>query len=120
MAQRKYDDRFGGLWEFPGGARESGESRQECLRREMKEELGIEVEVGQELALFDDEIPTLRIRVHLFQCEIVKGTPTPIECQAVRWAAREGLSRLPLAQVDRKIFEWLRQKNLLDKGFGFR
>lgn len=108
VAQRRFDDRFGGLWEFPGGTREEGESREACLRREMKEELGIEVEVGRELSAFEDEIPALKICVHLFQCEVRQGSPKPLECQAIRWVALEGLSLLPLAQVDRKILRWLK------------
>ncbi len=110
VAQRRFDDRFGGLWEFPGGTREPGESLETCVRREIQEELGIEVEVGKELSTFEDEIPTLKICVHLFNCNIVKGTPQPIECQALRWVALEGLSLLPLAQVDQKILNWLRLK----------
>ena len=76
----------------------------------MKEELGIEVEVGMELATFEDEIPSLKIDVHLFQCNVVAGNPQPLESQAVRWVALEGLSYLPLAQVDRKIFHWLKRR----------
>ena len=110
VAQRRLNDRFGGLWEFPGGSREAGESLEACVKREMQEELGVGVEVKKELATFEDEIPTLKICVHLFDCNIVKGTPQPIECQALRWVALEGLPLLPLAQVDRKIFNWLRLK----------
>jgi A/G-specific adenine glycosylase len=108
IAQRKPEDKFGGLWEFPGGAREAGESYETCLKREMKEELGIEVEVGKELSTFEDEIPTLKICVHLFQCRIQEGRPSPLDCQDVQWADLSGLSKVPLAPVDQTIFEWLR------------
>ena len=108
MAQRKNDDRFGGLWEFPGGTREAGESREECIRREMREELSIEVAVGGELAAFEDEIPTLKIEVHLFSCRIRQGEPQPVECQAFRWVPVRRLAELPLAPADQKIARWLR------------
>ena len=109
VTRRKPDDRFGGLWEFPGGAREARESRKACVRREMKEELGIEVEVGKELSTFEDEIPTLKICVHLFSCRIRSGQPRPLDCQAWRWTNLTGLSRVSLAPVDRMIFHWLKK-----------
>ena len=109
VAQRTENDRFGGLWEFPGGTLETGESLEACTKREMKEELGIEVKVGEKVAIFEDEVPDLKINVHLFRCHILNGSPLPLDCQAVRWVTLEELSLLPLAQVDQKILKWLQR-----------
>jgi mutator protein MutT len=107
IARRKPDDTFGGLWEFPGGSIEPGEDREECLKREIKEELGVDIEVGRLIYTFADEIPSLKINVFLFECKIKKGIPRPIDCQEVRWADLVRLKRLKLAQADKKVLNWI-------------
>ena len=110
VAKRKHDDSFGGLWEFPGGCIEHGEAPKEALRREIKEELGIDVEVGRLVFECEDEIPTLKILIYLYECRIISGEPRPVDCAEVRWVELEGLRRIDLAPADRKILEWIEKR----------
>ena len=68
ITQRRKDDHLGGLWEFPGGKREPSESYEDCLRRELREELGIEVEVGEVLASLTHAYPDKTVHLEFFRC----------------------------------------------------
>ena len=110
VARRKPDDSFGGLWEFPGGGLEPGERKKQCLEREIKEELGLDVRARRLIRVFQDEIPGLKINVFLFECRIKKGIPRPLDCLDVRWVDLECLKKLKLAQADKKVLSWLLEK----------
>ena len=110
VAQRKWGDMFGGLWEFPGGKVEPGEAKESAMKRELEEELGIEVEVGKLILVAEDETPEFRIIFHLFECIIAKGEPRPIDCQNVKWVTLGELPGLKLAPVDMKISDWLSER----------
>jgi len=103
VAQRHADDMLGGLWEFPGGKREHGETLPECLAREMREELGVEIEVGQLLVVVRQAYTHFRITLHGFLCRLVAGEPRCLDCAAFRWVRPAELDALPMSVVDRKI-----------------
>jgi A/G-specific adenine glycosylase len=103
VAQRKPGDLLGGLWEFPGGSVEEGESLQQCLRREMVEELGIEVEVGPLLAVLPHAYTHFRVTLHVFLCRLVAGRPQALDCAGWRWATLAELAGLPMSTLDRRI-----------------
>ena len=103
VACRAADDFLGGLWEFPGGGQEEGESLQECLARELREELGIEVEIGPELLVMEHAYTHFRITLHVFECRLRGGTPRCLECADVRWVAPAELDALPMSVTDRRI-----------------
>jgi len=109
VCQRLEGDRFGSKWEFPGGKVEKGESQQEALRREMKEELGIEVFTGKLVSTFEDEIPSMKIIIYLYNCSVVKGRIQCIECRDFRWLGLEEIGELDLAPADRKILNFLKK-----------
>jgi A/G-specific adenine glycosylase len=103
VAQRNTDDMLGGLWEFPGGKREDGETLPECLAREMREELGVEVEVGEQLVVVRHAYTHFRITLHAFHCWLVDGEPRCLDCAAFRWVTLAELDGLPMSVADRRV-----------------
>lgn len=105
VCQRPHHKRHGGLWEFPGGKCEAGESDAEAVRRELHEELGVEViSVGSELLTVSDEGSSFLI---VFLTAEISGEPSCREHIALRWGTPRELSGLPLAPSDRRFVEFL-------------
>ncbi len=103
VAQRRLDAMLGGLWEFPGGKREHGESLPEALKRELMEEMGVTIEVGEPLTVVQHAYTHFRITLHAFLCTLASGDPACLECAAFQWASIEQIHALPMAVTDRKI-----------------
>ncbi len=85
VCQRKDDDTFGGYWEFPGGKQEAGETLEQCLARELMEELNIRARPIIALTPVVHDYPQVMLRLHPFLCEHESGEPELLECQATRW-----------------------------------
>jgi len=100
IAQRKEDAARGLLWEFPGGKLREGEEPREALRRELREELGIEVEVGTIFEVVFHVYPEHPILLLAYRCRIEKGRPQPLGCREVRLVPSKELVKLPMAQAD--------------------
>lgn len=103
IAQRPPEGLLGGLWEYPGGKRDVGESLEGCLRREILEELGAEIEVGTELGVFRHAFTHFKITLHAFYCRFTDGEPRPIQAADVRWVGVNELDRFPMGKIDRLI-----------------
>ncbi|MBN1812873.1 MAG: A/G-specific adenine glycosylase [Anaerolineae bacterium] len=110
VAQRNASDFLGGLWEFPGGKCEDGETLPECLAREMREELGVEVDVGERLTVVKHAYTHFRITLHVFRCRVMSGEPCCLDCAAFRWAPLAELDALPMSVTDRKIAQILQEQ----------
>jgi 8-oxo-dGTP diphosphatase len=107
--RRSAERHLGGLWEFPGGKVDAGESYEAALVRELMEELAISVEVsGQvgEPVVWSDEKVTIRLTA--FFCEISEGQPVAIDHSEIRWCRQEEMERLDWAEADLPILETLR------------
>lgn len=99
-AQRGHGSALGGLWEFPGGKIESGESPREALEREIVEELHCQVEVGAEITTTAHEYDFGIVRLTTFYCELVMGEPRLTEHADVLWLEPEKLEILTWAPAD--------------------
>jgi A/G-specific adenine glycosylase len=110
IAQRPVGGMLGGLWEFPGGKRERGETLEECLRREIQEELGIEIEVGELVTQVRHTYTHFCITLHALECCLVRGRPRAIQVADWRWARLDELEDLAFAVTDRKIIQVLKKK----------
>jgi len=108
ITQRHADSHLGGLWEFPGGKREPGETFEQCLARELREELGVEVVVGQLLESVEHAYPERTVHLKFFICHLEHGEPQPIGCPAVTWVNQAGLYDYDFPAADAKLLEKLR------------
>jgi mutator protein MutT len=107
IARRKADTHLGGLWEFPGGKREEGESLEACLRRELREELGIDVAAPVHFRMIRHEYREKTVEMHFFRCTIIGGEAKALECEEVRWVTPDELAEYDFPPADRPLIETL-------------
>ncbi len=101
--QRLEEGLLGGLWEFPGGKQEPGEPIEVTIRRELREELAIEVEVGEELIVLEHSYSHKRLRFRVHLCQWLAGVPQPLASQQVRWVEPNALSEHPFPAANTRI-----------------
>lgn len=105
IAQRLPTGLLPNLWEFPGGKRERGESLADCCRREIREELSVEVEVGRKRMRVQHAYSHFSITLHVFECRLVSGKPKAIGCQAWKWVRVGELRRYPFPGANQPILD---------------
>ena len=108
--RRKQEGLLGGLWEFPGGKIEPGESVEECVSREIKEELGIEIEVGDRLITIDHAYTHFKVTLNVFNCTHLSGEPQPIECDEVKWVTLDEIDEYPFPKANGQIIAAIKQQ----------
>jgi len=108
ITQRHVDVHLGGLWEFPGGKREPNESFQACLARELGEELGIEVAVGELVETVTHEYPEKTVHLRFFRCEWRRHEPQTLGCMALKWVGAEELKDYAFPSADERLLDKLR------------
>ncbi len=101
--QRLEEGLLGGMWEFPGGKQEAGETIGACIDRELMEELGITVQVGEELITVDHAYSHKKLRFVVHLCTWVSGDPQPLASQQVRWVRPESLNNYPFPAANARI-----------------
>ena len=99
LCQRKPEDRLGLKWEFPGGKLEPGETPQQALERELREELAIETRTGRIYDVYSEP----NIMILFFRSELVSGTPQTIDCNAITWVSPADLTKYDLAPADLEV-----------------
>jgi mutator protein MutT len=107
VTRRLRDTHLAGLWEFPGGKCDPGESYSACLQRELREELGVDSRVGEEILVTEHAYPERRVRLHFRRCEI-EGEPQPLLGQQMRWVLPGELDDLEFPEADARLIELLR------------
>jgi A/G-specific adenine glycosylase len=110
IAQRPLDGLLGGLWEFPGGKQEAGETLPETLKRELREELAIEVEVGDLFAVVRHGFTHFSITLHAFTCRYVSGEPQALGVRDWTWVTPDGLDAYAFGKADRQVIEHLKAR----------
>jgi A/G-specific adenine glycosylase len=103
LAKRPSKGLLGGMWEFPGGKIDKDETLQACLRREILEELGTEIQVGDLLEVYQHAYTHFRITLHAFLCKLTGVEPKPIEAAELAWVNPINLAQYPMGKVDRLI-----------------
>ena len=108
ITQRPATGHLADLWEFPGGKRELDESFEACLRRELQEELAIEVAVGILLSEITHEYPEKVVHLRFFKCRWTGGEPVAIGCQNFRWITVGELDPYPFPAADARLLKQLK------------
>jgi len=104
IAQRPLNGLLGGLWEFPGGKVENGEELAACLQREIREELGVYVRVGEPFGVYRHAYTHFRVTVHAFLCDLTNGgKPQPLQVEDLYWSSLNELPDYPMGKIDRQI-----------------
>jgi 8-oxo-dGTP diphosphatase len=99
-ARRKRGSHLEGHWEFPGGKLEPDESPEDCLVRELAEEIGVRVRPQEILEVVFHRYPEKSVLLLFYRCDLLEGEPQPIECDELRWVALADLPSLDWAPAD--------------------
>jgi mutator protein MutT len=108
ITQRMPDDTLGGYWEFPGGKVDPGEELRAALARELREELGVEAEIGAEVHHIVHAYPDRDVRLFFYEARIVSGEPQKLEVADLRWVTVTELMDYQFPEADRPLIEQLR------------
>ncbi len=110
ICQRPAHKARGSLWEFVGGKVEPGESKEEALVRECREELGVTVDVGDIFMEVTHKYPDITVHLTLFSASIREGVPQKLEHQDIRWITAEEIGRYAFCPADTEILEKLKKR----------
>ncbi len=106
LITRRLAGHLAGLWEFPGGKVEPGETIEACLTRELEEELGLLATVNEKVLATTHDYPDRRVELHFLRCHTT-SEPEPRLGQEMRWATRQELGELPFPPADSELIEIL-------------
>jgi len=108
IARRSEDRMLGGLWEFPGGKKKRGESLQQTVVREVREETGLKVRAGKPYATVKHAYSHFRITMTAFRCDWLSGRAYPKSAEELKWISPAGLNDYPMPRANRRIVEIMR------------
>jgi A/G-specific adenine glycosylase len=103
IARRPSSGLLGGLWEFPGGKLEPGETLPQGLRREIQEELGVDILVGEPFGVYQHGYTHFKVTLHAFCCQLAEGLPQALHASEIRWVTLVALESFPMGKIDRQI-----------------
>ncbi len=107
ISQRLKDSHMGLKWEFPGGKIEHGESPEECLRREIKEELDLDIRVGDRLMIVEHQYEELKVILYCYRCSYLGGETKAKDCHDFRWVVIGDLKSFDFAEADLPMVRYL-------------
>jgi len=110
IAKRAEHVHLAGLWEFPGGKREAGETLEECLQRELFEELNVRIGVPIPFQIIRHDYPEKVVELHFFRCTIESGEPSPVGCAEIRWVLPSELGQYEFPPADRPVIQALQRQ----------
>jgi A/G-specific adenine glycosylase len=113
IARRPLKGLLGGMWEFPGGKQQEGEDLPTCLKREIREELGVGIMVGEQLGVYQHAYTHFRVTLYAYHCRLIGSEPLPIQADELLWVPVHELSRYPMGKIDRQISKSLLSSMLL-------
>lgn len=106
VTRRLENTHLSGYWEFPGGKCDPGETHEDCLARELREELNVSAEIGEEILATEHAYPERTVRIHFRRC-VIHGDPEPMLGQDMQWVTRAALATLAFPEADRELIEML-------------
>ena len=107
ITRRHLESHLGGLWEFPGGKREPCEAFEQCLSRELLEELGVEVSVGPLIESLTHAYPEKTVRLNFYRCDWLRGEPQLLGCSDFKWVRADQLSDFRFPPADERLLDRL-------------
>jgi 8-oxo-dGTP diphosphatase len=107
ITQRHHQTHLGGLWEFPGGKREPVETFEQCLTRELLEELGIEISVGSLIESLTHAYPEKTVRLNFYRCDLLGGEPRCLGCADFKWVRADQLRDFQFPPADERLLHKL-------------
>jgi len=110
---RQADAHLGGLWEFPGGKREPNETFEACLARELREELGIEIEVGELVESLTHAYPEKTVHLRFYRCALKQHEPRPLGCSDCKWVTAAELLNHDFPAADARLLHKLQSSSEL-------
>jgi A/G-specific adenine glycosylase len=110
IARRPRDGLLGGMWEFPGGKQQAGETLPECLQREIREELDAVVTVGEKIGVYRHAYTHFKVTLHAYFSAMSVGEARPLHAEEIRWVRLDELSSFPMGKIDRMISRALLEK----------
>ena len=105
IGKRKTDQMLGGLWEFPGGKQEKGETIETTIQREIKEETTLNVTVNDSITTVKHAYSHFKITLHAYWCTLESGQASPKSAEELRWVSLETLSDYPFPKANKKVLE---------------
>lgn len=105
IAKRSEDAMLGGLWEFPGGKQEEDESLKDAVKRELNEELGVDVNVFDKFMKLNHAYSHFKITLHAFWCKIENGKPEPKTSTSLRWVDLEEIEEFPFPKANKTLID---------------
>jgi len=110
--KRRQNALLGGLWEFPGGKKKKNESFKAAVAREVKEETGININVGKKLCIVKHTYSHFKITLHAYLCEYKSGTAKPLGCDTVKWVSPNDLKKYAFPTANIRIIQVLKKPQL--------